>query len=102
MSSCTLDKEIRQRRLCKHRHGPGKDVVLCFATPNGYRDAQHPTWRKSIRKAFQWESGGGRQKPAPINVSSHLYDFCCVSDCMQALFLHECCDVKTSNSEAVE
>ena len=81
-----------------YQHGLGKDVVLSSAPPNGCRDAEHPTWRIGIREVFQLGSGGweaevctppgvlliyfGGLTMVVLNVSSHMYDFYCGSDCM--------------------
>ena len=63
---------------------------MCSAPPNGFRDTQHPTWRFKHKKAFQW---GGRSLHTTRSITqifvgvvyhvlSHLYDFCCGSDCI--------------------
>ena len=70
-----------QQGLRYYRHRSGKDVALYSAPPNGSRATKHPTWRRKIREAFQWGSGGWSQKP------THHQEYCSniCGGCVQCL-----------------
>jgi hypothetical protein len=73
--------------------GLGKNVVMCSAPPNGCRDIQHPTWRRNEKFLSGDQVVRGRSLHTTrsiaqifvgvvLDVSSHLYNYGCGSDCI--------------------
>jgi hypothetical protein len=80
------------------------DVNYWRAPTNGYRETHNIHLENERGKAFQWGSGGWGGKGLRttrniaqislgivFNVSFHMYESFCGSDCMYAQFFHECC-----------